>query len=298
MNREREPAAPSSNPASPASDGKASALRDLAPRVLSAIVMIALALGTLWIGGHVFALFWLAAGFAVFWEWQQMVGGERMRARLIVGGCTLAISTSYAFNSGAEVAILLLIAGALLVALLAGSARALWAGPGLVYAGVLVVSVCVLRGAMFAGFLVTLWLFAIVWGTDIMAYFSGRLIGGPKLWPRVSPSKTWSGLIGGVISGASLGVLTVYYLSKQGDYELLPIFLLGLGGGLVAQGGDLFESSMKRHFGVKDSSHLIPGHGGAMDRLDGFIFAAAFAAAIMLLRGSGPMASARSLLVW
>jgi phosphatidate cytidylyltransferase len=291
MNREREPASPASNEGS-------GAMRDLAPRVLSAIVMIALALGTLWIGGHVFALFWLAAGFAVFWEWQHMVGGERMRARLIVGGCVLAVSASYAFSSGAEVAILLLIAGSFVIALLAGSARALWAGPGLVYAGALVVSLCVLRGAMFAGFLVTLWLFAVVWGTDIMAYFSGRLIGGPKLWPRVSPSKTWSGLIGGVICGASLGVLTVYYLTKQGEYELLPVFVLGIVSGLVAQGGDLFESSMKRHFGVKDSSHLIPGHGGVMDRLDGFIVAAAFAAAIMLLRGSGPMASARSLLVW
>jgi phosphatidate cytidylyltransferase len=221
-----------------------------------------------------------------------------MRARLIVGACTLAVSASYAFSNGADIALLLLLAGSFIIALLAGANRALWAGPGLLYAGALVVALCTLRGAMFAGFLVTLWLFAVVWGTDIMAYFSGRLIGGPKLWPRVSPSKTWSGLIGGVLCGALLGVLTVYYMTKPGEYDLLPIFILGIACGVVAQGGDLFESSMKRHFGVKDSSHLIPGHGGVMDRLDGFIVAAALAAVIMLVRGGGPLASARSLLVW
>ena len=89
----------------------------------------------------------------------------------------------------------------------------------------------------------------------------------------------------------------VYALTNKGDFALAPVFVLGVLCGAVAQGGDLFESSLKRRFGVKDSSHLIPGHGGVMDRLDGFIFAAAFAAAIMLARG-GPVASARSLLIW
>ena len=106
MNSKSEPAAA---PAEPRVAG--SAMRDLAPRVLSAIVMIALALGTLWIGGHAFALFWLAAGFAVFWEWQKMVGGDRVRARLIVGACALAASASFAFDGGVDMAVLLLLAG-------------------------------------------------------------------------------------------------------------------------------------------------------------------------------------------
>jgi phosphatidate cytidylyltransferase len=160
-----------------------------------------------------------------------------------------------------------------------------------------VLSVCVLRNSLFHGSTALLWLFAVVWGTDIMAYFGGRLIGGPKLWPRVSPGKTWSGFVVGVTCGALAGVWAVVLSTMPGEVALAPLLPLGLAAAAVSQAGDLFESAIKRRFDVKDSSRLIPGHGGVMDRLDGFIFAAIFAALVGALH-TGYIAAAHGLLVW
>jgi phosphatidate cytidylyltransferase len=137
--------------------------------------------------------------------------------------------------------------------------------------------------------------FAVVWGSDIFAYFGGRLIGGPKLWPRVSAGKTWSGTLTGLVAGAALGVCAVW-LGGGPALATWQVFLVGLAAAAISQIGDLFESAIKRRFGVKDSSNLIPGHGGVMDRLDGFIFACAFGAAIGLVRGD-PSAAA-NLFFW
>src|SRR5262249_34469094 len=126
----------------------------------------------------------------------------------------------------------------------------------------------------------------------IMAYFGGRQIGGPKLWPRVSPAKTWSGFLIGITSGSLLG-WTVSPHSACG----FCMVLLGLAAGAVAQVGDLFESTLKRRFGVKDASGLIPGHGGAMDRLDGFIAASVFVACLGVWR-LGTEAAASGLFLW
>jgi phosphatidate cytidylyltransferase len=147
-----------------------------------------------------------------------------------------------------------------------------------------------LRESPDVGALAIAFLFAVVWGTDIFAYFGGRLIGGPKLWPRVSAGKTWSGTITGVVSGALFGVAAVYF---GGGPQLASwrVFLVGLAAAAFSQVGDLFESSVKRRFGVKDSSRLIPGHGGMMDRLDGFIFASVFAAMVGLLRSAPSVAA-------
>ena len=122
--------------------------------------------------------------------------------------------------------------------------------------------------------------------TDIMAYFGGRLVGGPKLWPRVSPGKTWSGAVIGAAMGALLGAVVGLFVAPSGA-RLIPILLLGLAAAIVEELGDLFESAIKRRFGAKDSSHLIPGHGGMMDRLDGFVAAATFAALVAWARSSG-----------
>ena len=133
----------------------------------------------------------------------------------------------------------------------------------------------------------------VVWVTDIGGYFAGRGIGGPKLWPRVSPKKTWAGAIGGF--AASLVVAAGFAalgLGKTG-----PLLLLGAVLSIASQLGDLFESAVKRRFGVKDSSHIIPGHGGLMDRLDGFVAAVVLAAIFGLLRG-GADGVGRGLMVW
>ena len=162
------------------------------------------------------------------------------------------------------------------------------------YAGVLAVAPTVLRSDSANGFLAMVMLFAIVWATDIVAYFVGRALGGPKLMPMVSPKKTWSGAIGGA-AGAVIAAVSVAAAARLGHWVMLA--LVGLGLSVASQAGDLFESFLKRCYGAKDASQLIPGHGGLMDRLDGFIAAALVAVIIGLVRG-GTDAPARGLLVW
>lgn len=273
----------------------ASLLSDLWPRLISAVAMIALALGALYLGGFVFVGFWTMAAVAVHWEWQRMTGGPQELLRIYGGGLAIALSGGLMALGQRDAALVVLLMTALVVfAVLRGPSR-LWNAAGILYAGALLLSVTVLRLSILSGFEAILWLFAIVWGTDIMAYFGGRLIAGPKLWPRVSPSKTWSGFLVGISSGAGLGLAALSIFADQ--VQPLPIILLGLVAGAIAQGGDLFESLIKRRYGVKDSSHLIPGHGGAMDRLDGFITAALFAAVFGTIHAGAP-AAAHGLFVW
>jgi phosphatidate cytidylyltransferase len=175
--------------------------------------------------------------------------------------------------------------------------RWLWFVAGGVYAAVTLIAPATLRGLrpdQAYGFSAIVFLFAIVWITDIMGYVVGRAIGGPKLWPEVSPNKTWSGAIGAVVGALVAG----FAVAAWDGMALAPIAILAMILSMVAQGGDLFESAIKRKFGAKDTSDLIPGHGGLMDRLDGFIAAALAAALIGAWRGGGFDAAARGLLVW
>ena len=274
---------------------KARLLADLGPRVVSGVAMIAAALGGLYVGGFVFVVFWTVAAVAVHWEWQRITGGQNQVIRVYGGGLAIALSGGLMALGQRDAALFVLFGSALLVLALVRGPSRIWNAGGILYAGGLLLSVTVLRLSILSGFEAILWLFAIVWGTDIMAYFGGRLIGGPKLWPRVSPSKTWSGFLVGISSGALLGLGALTLAASQ--VQPLPVLLLGLVAGAIAQGGDLFESSIKRHYGVKDSSHLIPGHGGAMDRLDGFIVAAVFAALFGTIH-AGAAAAAHGLFVW
>jgi phosphatidate cytidylyltransferase len=184
--------------------------------------------------------------------------------------------------------------GMLATAALAPSDRRVWTAAGIPYAGVLGMAPIVLRNDVQYGFLAIVFLFAVVWATDIVAYFVGRAIGGPKLAPRISPKKTWSGAIGGTIAAIAAALVVAL---MAGLPNLPALGLIAAAASALAQAGDLFESAIKRRFGAKDSSHLIPGHGGLMDRLDGFVAAAALAALIGLVHG-GVEEPARGLLVW
>ncbi|MFD2030644.1 phosphatidate cytidylyltransferase [Ancylobacter dichloromethanicus] len=164
----------------------------------------------------------------------------------------------------------------------------------MVYAGALALPAIVLREDAAFGLVSLVWLFAVVWSTDIAAYFCGRLVGGPKLWPRVSPNKTWAGTLGGTFFGMLAGMATLYLAGVRSALLAAPMALLA---SLASQGGDLFESAMKRHFGTKDSSQLIPGHGGLMDRLDGFVAAAALVLLIGLIRAPGAPRSGHAAVV-
>jgi phosphatidate cytidylyltransferase len=231
---------------------------NLALRVISSAVMAPLAVLAAWFGGLPFVVFWTVAASLVLWEWSMLVRNSAPAGPATVPGFVG------------------------------------WMVAGLLYAGALLIAPIVLRSDAAFGFVAILFLFAVVWATDIAAYFTGRAVGGPKLWPAVSPGKTWSGAIGGALGAAAAGLL----VGKAAGLAITAMLVLvTLGLSVAAQAGDLLESALKRHFGAKDASRLIPGHGGLMDRLDGFLTAAAAAVMVGLLRG-GLDTPARGLLVW
>ncbi|MGA8446697.1 MAG: phosphatidate cytidylyltransferase [Roseiarcus sp.] len=252
---------------------------DLWPRVAAAVAMGSVALAATWIGGFLFAAFWWLASIVVLWEWQRLVGGERLIvARVVAGAVALALAALSALHDSIAGVVAALVLGAAAVGWIAGGRQGIWAAAGVLYAGALVAGVGLLRVSPSFGMASILWLFAVVWGADIAAYFAGRLIGGPRLWPRVSPGKTWAGAIVGAFAGAVLGLMLAAWTNR-----LAALFWLGLATAIVSELGDLFESALKRRFGVKDSSGLIPGHGGLMDRLDAFTAASFFAAVVAIL---------------
>jgi phosphatidate cytidylyltransferase len=190
-------------------------------------------------------------------------------------------------------AVIVVVLGAAATNVVAPTRRGAWAGAGLIYAAILLLAPLILRRDPDWGFAAILFLFAVVWGTDILGYFAGRAIGGPKLWPRVSPKKTWSGALAGLAGGIAIGIAFARGLPGNALY----LALLGLMLSIASQAGDLLESAIKRRFDTKDASQLIPGHGGLMDRLDGFI-AAALVAAIYGAVRAGLSGTAQGLLQW
>ena len=235
-------------------EGSAPARSNLALRIVSSLVLAPLALVAAWLGGLLFVLFWVITASIVLWEWVRLVVSAKLRGFALID----------------------------------------WLAAGIAYAAVLLFAPLILRRDPALGFAAIAFLFAVVWATDIAAYFAGRAIGGPKLWPAVSPKKTWAGAIGGTLGGIAAGALTVTLFGLPVPPMLLLVACLL---SVVAQAGDLLESAIKRHFGAKDAGSIIPGHGGLMDRLDGFLTAAAAAAMVGLIRG-GMEAPARGLLIW
>ena len=255
---------------------------DLWPRVAAALAMALAALVATWTGGIIFVGFWWAASAIVFWEWQRLMRAEKLIERVALGIVVLALAAVFAMHGSILGAVAALAVGAGVVGWLAGAGLEAWAAAGTFYAGSMAVSLALLRASPSYGMPAILWLFAVVWGADVAAYFAGRLIGGPRLWRRVSPGKTWSGAIVGALAGAALGLMLAGWTNR-----IDRLFWLGLAAAVASQCGDLFESAVKRRFGVKDSSGLIPGHGGLMDRLDAFVAASVFAAIFAALHTRG-----------
>ena len=261
--------------------------RDLSVRAAAAAVMAALALVAAWIGGFWFMAFWFAVAAIALWEWQRLIGGERLLARIAVGALTLLAVAPLALHGAKYWTPAAMAIGAVAAGAAAGrGARAVWTGAGVFYAAAILAAPTLLEASPAYGFAAILWLFAVVWGADTFAFLGGRLIGGPRLWRRVSPGKTWSGAIVGTFAGAAAGAI-VGFIVMRGDVRVAPLFWLGVAAAIVGQIGDLAESAMKRRFTVKDSSRLIPGHGGVLDRLDAFVAAAVFAALVGWARSDG-----------
>lgn len=267
---------------------------ELVLRVCSALVLAPLAIATAYLGGWLFAAFWAAAAIGIFCEWLWLVTQSNPHGVLVTGIACIAGAAAIAAAGHVPASIVLLLACTLCQLALAPQTRRLWVAAGLLYAGSIAIAPILLRSDPAIGFLSIILLFAIVWSTDIMAYFLGRAIGGPKLMPRVSPKKTWSG----ALSGTAAAIVSALVVAVAGGLAgTLPLAVLACVLSVSAQAGDLIESALKRKFGAKDSSKLIPGHGGLMDRLDGFAAASFLAALIGVVRG-GFETSGRGLLVW
>jgi phosphatidate cytidylyltransferase len=264
---------------------------NLLMRVVAALVLAPLALAIAYAGGWLWAVLVTLASIGLYVEWLTIVASREMRVTaagvvaLVISGLCLALGRI-------DAAFLVLVIGVAGVALFA-TERRFWAVSGFLYAAAAEIASVLVRLDQIKGFAALILVLLVVWMTDIGGYFAGRGIGGPKLWPRVSPKKTWAGAIGGF--AASLVIAGGFALLGLG--KTAPLLLLGAAFSIASQLGDLFESAVKRRFGVKDSSHIIPGHGGLLDRLDGFVAAIVLAAVFGFLRG-GADGVGRGLMVW
>ena len=267
--------------------------------MISAAVLLPVALYCLWAGGAAFWLLIAVASVLTGTEWNDMAGPPRTDCRYALLPAALFLATFLSWRGWPATGLLILAVSGL--AMLA-AARALPARPipglpglgwlrppwaqafGFLYLGPAAVALPWLRERP-AGLGDILFLLCVVWASDIGAYMAGRMIGGPKLAPAISPGKTRSGAIGGLIAASLAGLAVASFVSAHPPVG--RVLLLAAPLGILAQAGDLLESACKRHFGVKDSGHVIPGHGGVLDRLDAVLSVAPAAAILALLAGQG-----------
>ncbi len=249
--------------------------------MLSAALLAPAALACIWLGADAWTALMAAAAGGLAYEWVALCGGRPGRMPGLAVPVAVLLAGLVAVLDRERWALAVLAAGALAAGLSSGR-RAMAAG--VLYVGVAGVALIWLRGDNAAGRANVLFLVVVVWASDIGAYAAGRLLGGRKLAPAISPGKTWSGAVGGLLAAMLVGEVAGRLLAAgPGGQAAMVAGLLGVS----AQAGDLLESAVKRHFGVKDSGQLIPGHGGLLDRLDGLLTAAPAAAVLALLLGRG-----------
>ncbi|MBK1836163.1 phosphatidate cytidylyltransferase [Azospirillum sp. YIM B02556] len=265
------PPDPTDTPVSAAAPPTTSRAGDLKVRVLSALVMAPVVLGAVWLGGWVFHALIAFGSVVAVSEWTNIVpSARRLPARLMAAiGIVVALMVQLA--AGPAAALGAAAAFAVLTAVVGGGPDRGLLGFGVLYVAVGMAGLMWLRDLPDVGLSLFLFVLIAIWATDIGAYAAGRSIGGPKLAPRISPKKTWAGLIGGMASSALFGwLVALAFGASRPDIALV----LGAAVAVVGQAGDLFESALKRRYNVKDSGQLIPGHGGILDRIDGLLAAA------------------------
>ncbi len=281
-----EPAEPSQATA-PVLSGSS---REFRLRTASGLIMAAIAGGVLYMGGLPFAVLGAVVGVLTSFEWSRIVRDGAIDPGVVVQVFAVVIAAALAWLGLAALAIAAVIAGAILTGLLCFQRRPLLSAEGVLYAGLPVVALIWLREDQPNGFAAVLLILIAVVATDIAAFAFGRLVGGPKLAPAISPNKTWSGFVGGI----STAGLAAAGLAHGVGADPLMLGIAGVVLGIVAQIGDLTESALKRSFGIKDSGDIIPGHGGIMDRIDGLVFASVAAGFVAL--ALNPQAPASALL--
>jgi phosphatidate cytidylyltransferase len=256
----------------PASPTSGSALR---LRFISAAVLLPIAFGGAWLGGVWWVMLVAAFAWAMVWEWSGIVTDRRtptvgffnMAPAGLVAAIAVAAAVGLTDAGWTAFSLMLLVIGAILAALLARADRPGWQALGVFYIGLPSLTIIWIRDEP-NGLAVLAWMLSLVIAVDTGAYVAGRTIGGPKLAPRISPKKTWAGLAGGVAAALLIGWIWAFLLDLP---RFLPLILVSGVLAVVEQAGDLAESAFKRRFGVKDSSGLIPGHGGVLDRVDGLL---------------------------
>ena len=245
-------------------------------RILSALIMMPVALGAVYLGGVYYILFVTLIMLLGLREWLRLV--DPNAKSFVIGTAFFALVVILALGALLSVAFGAMIGTILVLILFMVAARdheerAGWIALGIPYMAGSGLALIYLRTTEGTGMALVFYLLAVVWGTDIGAYIAGRLIGGPKLIPLISPNKTWAGLLGGMALAAIFGYVVSlgFHVQQPGTAVGLALLLA-----VVSQLGDLFESYFKRRSGVKESGGLIPGHGGVLDRIDGLVFAAIF----------------------
>ncbi len=266
---------------------------DLGPRVVSGVVLIIIGAFALWAGGYVLALVIGLAFAGAYREWETMVALKRLTPlahamAVSVGLSALVFPLWGPFGTCGFI----LIAGVL--AIIWGGEGALWRLGGLIFFGAVIIAALSIRGTEPQGVLAGVFLATIIWMTDSAAFFTGRQIGGEKLAPDISPSKTWSGALGGLALGTAAG-LVVWILATDSPWWIGAVLAALVS--VFGQLGDLSESAVKRRFRIKDSGDIIPGHGGLMDRLDSLTFGVLFIFLVGLLH-SGSSDIAGGILFW
>jgi len=273
--------------------GEARRKPEVAIRVASAVVLAALALGATLLSPWSFLLLVMVGGGIVAWEWGRLTRGNGFDGTALISAVSASAVAILVSVGRADLALFVLAASAAAIGLTAfRSDGSFWSLAGLTYAALPAASLMWLRGDPSSGAVAVLYLFAVAWTTDTASYAAGRLIGGPKLAPRISPKKTWSGFIIGALAPALVGYAFAVALKGTSPWRLA---LVSVALALACQMGDLVESWVKRRFGAKDMSQMIPGHGGLLDRIDGLLFAAILAALIAL---RDPANQGRGLLIW
>lgn len=251
---------------------------ELGLRLVTALVLGTVAVGLAWAGVLPFAALVLAVALILSWEWAHVVRGGGFDLTLAIQGAAAIGAVALAAFGFAALGVAVLLIGTIIVLALEFESRPVLSAAGVLYAGLPAVALIWLRSSEPAGFHAVLFIMLVVAATDTAAFVCGRLIGGPRLAPSVSPKKTWSGLLGGIgAAGLTAGVFA--YLIGAPPVALA---LTGVVTGLVAQAGDLGESALKRAFHLKDASGLLPGHGGFMDRVDGLVPVAVLLALVLV----------------